>query len=278
MIQLSSIGDQIATGDYRRHSCFNRAANFVSGDSLLSCVDDSIGPGPLNMVIEGISLNSIRSVVIDDSEIWIDGETLQARLTNKYCSKLIFEKQVEPEKLRRNIDFFGECLGHQSNPLSLAFLIDSAREQQFHTAFEIELANRFRVAARQFTGPDYIPGVEKLRGMGYGLTPAGDDFIAGGVSALYITQTIFQKDNSDKLSQIYYRARGENMLCNSFLMCCAGGHFPWRMNDLLKAVISGMNDDILSRTKRLLEIGATSGADWGVGYYVTLKSELEDIW
>jgi hypothetical protein len=278
MIQLASFGDQILSGDYMPHSCFNRAANFINGDSLLCCVDNSIGPGPLNMVIEGISLKSIRSVVIDDSEVWIDGETLQAISTNKHCSKLICKRQVEPDTLKRNIDFFGECLSQHSNPLSLAFLIDSAREQQFHTAFEIELANRFRVAARQFTGPDYIAGVANLRGLGYGLTPAGDDFIAGSVAALYIMQTIFRKDNSDKISHIYQKARGENPLSNSFLHCCAIGHYPWRMRDLLMVALYSGQDEIHRQTISLLEIGETSGADWGVGFYITMKSELEEIW
>jgi hypothetical protein len=278
MIQLSSFGDQIVSGDYRRHSCFSRAANFVNGDSLLCCVDDSIGPGPLNLVIGGISLQSIRSVVIDESGVLVDGESIDIEPTNKYCSKLIFEKQLGPDTLKRNIDFFGECLSQHSNPLSLAFLIDSAREQQLHTSFEIELVNRFRVAARQFTGPDYIAGVQKLRGMGYGLTPAGDDFIAGGVAALYIMQTIFQKDNSDKISQICNRARGENVISNSLLRCCASGHFPYRMRELLMAVLLSGRDKIYSQAIRLLEIGATSGADWGVGLFTTLKSELEEIW
>jgi len=117
-----------------------------------------------------------------------------------------------------------------------------------------------------------------LRGMGYGLTPAGDDFIAGGVAALYIMQTIFQKDNSDKISQICYRAPGENALSNSFLHCCASGHFPWRMRDLLTAVLYSGRDEIDNQTIGLCEIGATSGADWGVGFYFTMKSELEKIW
>ena len=50
-VRLLSIGDQVQPGIYRLHSCFKRAVNYEHRGRLVSVVDESIGPGPLNIVI-----------------------------------------------------------------------------------------------------------------------------------------------------------------------------------------------------------------------------------
>ena len=55
---LLSIGDQVKPGTYRLHSRFSRAINFERAGRLVSVVDETIGPGPLNIVLP--SLNELH--------------------------------------------------------------------------------------------------------------------------------------------------------------------------------------------------------------------------
>ena len=53
-VMLLSIGDQIRPGTYRFHSRFNRAVNFEHQGRLIAVVDETIGPGPLNIVLRDL--------------------------------------------------------------------------------------------------------------------------------------------------------------------------------------------------------------------------------
>jgi hypothetical protein len=97
------------------------------------------------------------------------------------------------------------------------------------------------------------------------------------MAALYVSQSVFKIDKSEKLIQIYEIARGGNPLVNAFLKCAKEGALIERFRDLIMAIFRGGLLDIKRCTLQLLETGATSGVDWGVGFYLTMKAELGSV-
>jgi hypothetical protein len=83
MIEMISYGNQLCSGKYKLHSKFNSAVNFISGDTFVFVVNESVGPGPLNIVIKGIVLMSVNSLAIEaacnylkDTKLDIDADKL----------------------------------------------------------------------------------------------------------------------------------------------------------------------------------------------------------
>jgi len=62
-----------------------------------------------------------------------------------------------------------------------------------------------------------------------------------------------------------------NTLTDMFLYLAEEGRVFESMKLLIAALAKGTATDIRSTTDRLLAIGATSGADLGVGFYLTLR-------
>jgi len=72
---------------------------------------------------------------------------------------------------------------------------------------------------------ELLTGVSTLKGCGAGLTPAGDDFIAGLLIALNLLQTIHQANFRDIMDAVHKCATGDNPFSNAFLdwpteACC----------------------------------------------------------
>ncbi|MBU4562281.1 DUF2877 domain-containing protein, partial [bacterium] len=118
-----------------------------------------------------------------------------------------------------------------------------------------------------------INGIKKVKGIGFGLTPSGDDFIAGFLIALYVIDNIYNYDVKFKeLRETIYRiSKSENLLSNSFLSLSKDGFLFDRIKKLIISILNESEQKIFNRTKNLLSIGDTSGSDLGVGFLLTIK-------
>lgn len=275
MILLKSYGDRLVSGVYELHSCSKHAANFICRDKLACCVDESVGPGPFSVVVSGIPIDSIKTLQIEKKRLNINGEILNLNRADRYCSRIESPPRVSREKLTENLKYFGDHLRQLSCPLSLLFLINPARENEFSTDFELEYVRRFKNGIELFYNSNYLEGVRKIRGLGFGLTPSGDDFLAGAMAAIHISQSVLKKDYREKLSQIFENARRDNPIANAYLESARDGAYIKRFRNIIIAVYRGNLLDIKQNTTHLLGAGKTSGADWAVGFYLTLKSELD---
>jgi hypothetical protein len=101
------------------------------------------------------------------------------------------------------------------------------------------------------------------------LTPSGDDFICGFISALYYCPHLTGLDNrwtremglkvlegaKDKTTLISY-----NML-RSYL----GGELSEHIQDLLKSLLTCNDKNLISDINKIIQIGSTSGCDTALG-------------
>ncbi|NLI16868.1 MAG: DUF2877 domain-containing protein [candidate division Zixibacteria bacterium] len=274
MILLKSYGDRLVSGKYELYSRSKHAANFICQNALACCVDESVGPGPFSIVVSGIPIDSIKTLQIENKRFILNGETLNFTRGGRYCSQIESLPKISREKLRENLKYFGDHLKQLSCPLSLLFLINPAKENEFKTDFENEYVRRFKNGIELFFDSDCLQGVRRLRGLGFGLTPSGDDFLAGAMAAIHISQSIFNENYQERLLEISQAARGDNPIVNAYLESARDGAFVKRFRDVIIAIFRGNLLKIKQNTTQLLGAGKTSGVDWAVGYYLTLMAEL----
>jgi len=118
-----------------------------------------------------------------------------------------------------------------------------------------------------------------LKGCGLGLTPSGDDFIAGLVIGLHLLQQMQNRDYQAVADAVANAARGNNIFSNTFLDLARQGLLFGRMKDLILALANaGPNATVRENRRsletaaaRLLAIGECSGADLGTGFFMTVS-------
>jgi hypothetical protein len=277
---LLSIGDQVVPGCYALHSRFARAVNFTNGRTLLSLVDDSVGAGPLNIVIPDLrsdgTLKQASQVCIDAGMLIIGNRQLGFNENQRYCSEFTI-RDWSPACFWQNLSFFRQLAAEVSAASSLAFLIDESRLGNFQTSFGRAFMHQITFGASEIFGGDLLKGIALLKGCGYGLTPSGDDFLAGLLIALNVLQQTDRQDFRNTLEAVYYAALGDNIVSNTFLDLARRGLVFERMRDLLTALLQEGTDAVQSCGERLLDIGETSGADLATGFVMTLCNRSEAV-
>lgn len=259
---LVSIGDQVAEGTWRFHSRFKRAVNFTQGDRLVSIVDEAIGAGPLNIVLGGFDAGETQAPLeVSRGRVVFEGRKFPFTPRHQYCSTL--DCETGP-RFRGNLPLFGELLKTTAHPQSLAFLLDDARVHNFRSGFEQKFAEQVKRSVNQIFHGDRLAGVRTLSGCGLGLTPSGDDFIAGHLIGLNL--------RGEKAHGVFEAARSDNVFSNTFLDLAQQGRLFGRMKNLILALMQDGQEAVRECTERLFAVGGTSGADLGTGFYMTVRA------
>ncbi len=274
MIEIISHGNQIRQGKYYLHSKFTSAVNFCSDDSFVFVVNKEVGSGPLNIVLQGVTVNSISSLEVGSDGFYLNGDKFCFDELKIYDSKLQISDFSE-KKFKRNLRFFESTLIEFSPSKSLAFLLDESRRNEFTSSFEIEYIKRFENAVRIFHSDNILDGIKMLKGLGPGLTPSGDDFISGFLVALNVSQQILKTDFSQIIEVIHREAKGSNPFTNTFIECAAQGLISEKFKKLIYALCHSDKNEIIFCTCRLLTVGATSGADQAIGFFIGIKRFIQ---
>lgn len=130
----------------------------------------------------------------------------------------------------------------------------------------------------------------EILGLGPGLTPSCDDFLAGLLMSINTAgASIFGEEPEtlaffEKLSEAVSELAGEKttIYSQSLLNEAALGQGPLNALDLIISVITRGPDGITEPAKRLTEVGETSGADIAVGIYygirfLTSRIEMKEL-
>ncbi len=266
---IHSFGDLLRPGDYKLHSKFRSAVNFVRGNSLTSVVTEDVGPGPVNIVVNDI--RGIECLRVETDAIWINGIPYPLEIEMRYDSRIKIPHPLDSEKLSANINSAAKILAKSAAPKSMAFLLDRTREANFKGSFEREFTRWAHVGAALLFGGDPAGGASRLRGLGIGFTPSGDDFLAGTLAAYSISLQLLYGELLDKIETIYRHGLGGNPVSNALLSCAQLGYLPARHKSAAEAIVGF--DDVKLRLclEDLIGVGETSGADFAVGFVMALK-------
>jgi hypothetical protein len=250
--------------------------NFVHDNRLASVVTAAVGNGPLNIVINGMPLEQITTLVIESDSIILNGNAHPVLPGMRYFSGLQIERGI-PSALPGHLATCREHLLRQAHPASLVFLLDEQRLTHFTTGFQQTLATHFQESTRELFDGDFLTGVHRISGCGPGLTPAGDDLLAGFFAARHLLAAVQGQPADDSLRSARQAARSKNLIADSALRMAAKGCFTARVKHLMHALIDGKQRDIRSATDDVLQQGSTSGADWLTGFIMTLQHAHEKI-
>jgi hypothetical protein len=132
-----------------------------------------------------------------------------------------------------------------------------------------EAMNSIVEAAEACFAKDLTRAVRKSRklvGLGWGLTPSGDDFLGGLLFAAHVLQKIYpqhiQSDRKIIKDSIKSAHEQTNPISHALLSDLALGRGPEPLHDLVNALIMDKDPEtVMTRVIRLIEIGSTSGWD-----------------
>ncbi|MEA3307868.1 MAG: DUF2877 domain-containing protein [Elusimicrobiota bacterium] len=270
-MKILSYGDLISENEYYSHSTFKHVLNFHSREKLVSIVDEKIGAGPLNILTD--TIEPVNSLKISKEKISVNGEEfLKANLV-KYDSELPdISAPVFSEFFLEFIKVFKEKAELQS----CAFLLDAKREENFKDALGRNFVERIKTGVNDFIEGNFEAGAEKIRGLGFGLTPSGDDLLGGYLLGLAISERMTKKDFSKRRDMIFKKALSKNLISNSFLFCYHKGRIDNKLRDLIKVISVGLVDLIEAKTLKLIGVGHNSGSDTLTGMILGIYGGLNE--
>jgi len=271
-----SVGDRIRPGIYKLHSRFKQVVNLTDGTRLVSVVHKQIGAGPINLVVENLRIDQIDRIKIGRRSIVL------AQQRYRFTGEHLYNSAIEVEGLNRddfekNRSLVKERLIGRSQPRSLAFIFDKKRVSYFNSEFEKAFVKRMVDGVEQIRAGQIIRGVKQLKGCGWGLTPSGDDFIAGLLLGLNVIQQARNKDLVRLITDIYEAARGGNVFSEAFLKLAKEGRAFESFKRLISALNYGDEKQVKKSATELLSVGATSGADLMTGFLITFELDILDI-
>lgn len=253
-MRIASIGDRIARGSYRIHSQFDGVINYVGPAGLVVLAERSFPFGPLNI----ISFDSVRpanTLVVEAEAFTLDDHRVPLNSCARYDSSL-----PRGRLDRARVEALGQYVHARGHPESLSFLLAPAPSDDGQSGFQRELRRVARTAVEDIWAHPR-EAARQLHGLGRGLTPSGDDLLAGlmigarfaGSAARHIHHWAHVADESPPLVR-------------SFLeLACEG-----RVNDAIKRLIQALLHPEPSgwraRADVVLAHGATSGADFLTGF------------
>jgi hypothetical protein len=275
MIKLLSFGDHLEKGIYSFHSRFDKVINFYSGNTFVSIVNNSIGGGPFNIVVDDVDFGELANLIIAEDYFLLNDEKVFFETSKKYDSEINIT-DFDGNKFTSNLVFFEKALIENSSDKSLTFLLDESRKKNFKSSYEIEFVRRFDSTLECFTSSNYLEGVKLIKGVGFGLTPSGDDFISGFLIALNVIQKLEKVDYSNLIAHIYEAAKGNNAFTNAFLLAAKNGSLFDKFKNLIHSILYSGQNEILENTRTLISFGETSGADQSVGFLFGIKRNFNN--
>jgi hypothetical protein len=121
-----------------------------------------------------------------------------------------------------------------------------------------------------------------LAGLGPGLTPSGDDLLAGFAAAWTLSAEALGRDGAARrrvTAALGAGARaGASPLGRAWLAHAVRGELPEPMTRFAHALFDGEAGDLAPAVRGVLAVGASSGTDWTVGFLLGGAAALEASW
>jgi len=265
-IAAVSVGDDIDLNAKRGvvHTAFRHVINYIVDGRLFSIVTPAIGSGPNNIVVDSADLTFLTG----REECICNLNAIDFRNARVFDSRPVLDERESSEFLT-DLHFLEQIVIEEAPPLSCAFMLDERRAGYFSTPFERGVRDHLRHSYAGFLNGS-MGEVGLLKGVGFGLTPQGDDLISGTLIAVYVYGLMKRLPTEGLRHEIYDRARTSNEISSSFLLYASLGRVYEKFKDLLDALAHDRTR-IHDAASRFLGIGETSGADVSTGFVVSMK-------
>lgn len=263
-MELVSFGDRLESGVYTLHSSFDKVINFKDEEKIISLVTCEIGGGPNNIVLNDKVVGSTGGVRIEKGNISIGSHEINLDPSRVYRSKLGCS-EINRATLLRGIDVLRKLVDADPPQNSIAFLLKEKANAIDTSSYNQAFQRRIRSGWEHLRRGNSERGISLLMGSGYGLTPAGDDFLTGYLSGLFLEEKYFGKNCTHIRDRILSWSVKTNVLSRTFIRYAYDGCFYERSKGLILAIVGGVVKVIERSYKSMCGFGATSGTDFTVG-------------
>ncbi|OGS08186.1 MAG: hypothetical protein A2270_10155 [Elusimicrobia bacterium RIFOXYA12_FULL_51_18] len=273
-MEILGYGDRIPRGIFELHSAFENAINFrVRRGFVVSLVNRKTGNGPMNVVMKHLP-HGARRLKVTKFKLYVDENSLEIDPERNYDSS-VPQLPMDPGLFKENICSLKDFLGKYAPPKSMCFLFSFSARGVFKSIFERTMLESMKKAVRLLDSGDYADGARSLRGLGFGLTPSGDDFLCGYLTGLSFVEVNLPVDLGAIKDAVYDNALTGNLLANSFTYCAYNGRVNEKTRKLL-AALAGFDEKRLTlAAKAALKNGHTSGADFCAGLIYGCEAALK---
>jgi hypothetical protein len=267
-----------------------RSCYLVGEDGMISAVvPETFGNGPLNLVIPSGSVPVLEGLAV--------GATVTStgsRLTLGQSLEIELEKAVlwdpkahpalgaDPEGLGRSLTELYRTAVAGSPEQSLARLLPYVREDDlpapltkvphFPRSHALIAGLIDSLAHRSSRSLKVV--TSSLAGLGPGLTPSGDDFLAGTLLALAMIQEHRPDGALGEIARLLLdtAAPRTHEISAAYLRAAYAGEASERWHALLGAMAAGNTQAIGPAAHGVMTVGETSGADMLAGFLVAMEA------
>jgi Protein of unknown function (DUF2877) len=293
------------------HSVFRRAVNIAVDGSILTLLSDELPRMPNGMRLRSVVTEELlqgwrpgMDVCVGDGSLTIPGYDFTLCLPEEPAWEPrpdVEGLQWDKELVARNVRLVGDYVGRRSTqhpklgrPQGIAPTIlgrcgelwdlfaepykDNALNEIF---FGRMMMSKLRLLARSSWRQD-VAGVEEatrgLAGLGPGLTPAGDDVLAGFAAVMSLLSSrlsadgVFRGQVAEVIAKV---ARSRTTLLSGVLLeYAARGEVAEQVGEMLLAFALPLekSEAVLRAVDGLLAYGATSGSDTLAGILLGLRT------
>jgi hypothetical protein len=279
------------------HSTFERAFNVLISGELVGITRRDVPNGPFNIITDIEPRDSMRSIVDKGERIRINGDLLSFEKGLKisldgaeiWRPMQGIKNPIDIELVKRNLslvkeiasrrnDGFGQLVRQIENMVSGKQFNDS----QLNQVSRLGLPHiKSLVSAVRSEDLELVRlSAKSLVGLGPGLSPSGDDLLAGFMAGLRWTVNSFNgnADHVDEINRtIVHVAECTTMLGEQFLTRAADGEVNEAVEGLLVAILAGKIEEVRTATEKVLAIGETSGVDSIVGILLSSLLGIESL-
>jgi hypothetical protein len=249
------------------HSVFDQSCNLLITDQLVGLVAPKLGNSPYNIILDCIDFENFEvgmSVKIHDRKIFIGAD-----LVIDLASAAIWD----PKILAKNFDWRVAIVNLEELMKSMPELVRSIvgkDEMEIYLAKKIENFSA-ELFSEKFSAENFSTSADNLIGLGSGLTPSGDDFLAGVVGIFHnFSQSNEIKNITKILDQTIISALKNsktNMISKALLTAALQGWFAEKITNFLLVLGDKKSSDSQKKNaiNQVLSIGHSSGADMLAG-------------
>jgi hypothetical protein len=290
------------------HSAFARAANIRLGNTLLTVATPGIQNLPYGLLCAAGSADFYRrlrpqtrvrvtgrrlffpeaGLQIDGSAaaVWsprlrlpvapATGAALRPRMATVHALALARAEATGGRGLTYLLPHLAALLAH---PAMAPAALTGVRRDHFDTV--AALLSAVRAAARSGQPATIVGAGERLLGLGIGLTPSGDDVLAGLLTTLIVTAPQATAVAAVAATQTLaaLATRRTTAVSAGYLLQAGQGYVTERLGNLLTSIVvdGGRAPGRLNeRAAKMLAHGATSGAELVLGLLLGLSIVLEE--
>lgn len=242
------------------HSIFKRVVNIKTPKGLISVVTNSIG-------------KSASCIVIDQEKNFLEADINSGDLVRIDRNVLIFDSMViDMNNAQVWNDIIDNNFRWEKSKINLenikAFKSSVDRYNLSNSAWKkLQYDKDFKERIKNLKSKKPSEAVKGLIGLGPGLTPTGDDVLLGFLSIVNTCDDFIPVRETfiiELLSNLKYTSD----ISGCFLKMAAENHYHEYVQNLIYSMVIGLPESVCISVKKLLSIGATSGADIATGMYL----------